>query len=256
MVKPKKKKKISTTVTQMTTNDFWKLENTNNDLPYYNDRTYTFEIVKLGVFVLCLFLSVLTLIFGISNSVLGIVFRIVLSLGLATCGFVYMFDKHWYKRFFGTVTDIKSIGFFLVLSLAIGAGAYGLVGILFDTNLLSVGDIVTTQTLLINMFVGIFQIMAEELFTIGLFMGIMIFGLRTHNVKRKNLVVAAIVISSIIFSLLHLPGYNYNIVQCLLVVGLTRSIMTIVYFFKRNIMYSYIVHVLYNLAILLYAFYF
>lgn len=255
MVKLKKKKKVSTTITQMTANDFWKFEDS-NDLPYYNDRIYTFEIVKLGIFILFLFLSVFALIFGMGNSVLSIDFRIIFSLGLAICGFIYMFDKHWYKSFFRNVTDIKSIGFFLVLSLVIGVGAYGLVGILFDTNLLSVGDIVTTQALLINIFIGIFQIMAEELFTIGLFMVIMIFGLRKLKVKRKNLVVAAILISSVIFSLLHLPGYNYNIVQCLLVVGLTRSIMTTAFFFKRNIMYSYIVHVLYNLSILLYAFYF
>ncbi len=32
MVKPKKKKKILTTVTQMTTNDFWEFEDTKNDL--------------------------------------------------------------------------------------------------------------------------------------------------------------------------------------------------------------------------------
>ena len=60
-------------------------------------------------------------------------------------------------------------------------------------------------------------------------MGILIFGNRMMSLDRKPLIIFFFNGFFVAFGLLHLPVYNYNLLQCLFVIGLTRLIMTVLF---------------------------
>lgn len=256
MVKIKKKTgKVKPTIKQFKDSDFWAYEEKREDLPYYNDRNYSFDLTKFAVFNLFLFLGVLIPVFGSLSGIAGVFFRIIFSLILYISGYIYMFGGTWKYRFFKKPKDFLTLCIFLLLSLMAGAATFFLLNYLSEISLLSMGDISSVSMLVTNIISVLFQVMGEELFAIGLFMGLLTLGNRMLSFDRKPLIIFSLLISSLLFGLLHLPVYNYNLLQCLLVIGLTRLIMSVLFFIKRNIMYSYIVHVLYNIAILIYAYY-
>ena len=63
----------------------------------------------------------------------------------------------------------------------------------------------------------------------------------------------AVIISSLLFGALHIPTYNFNIVQALVLIGIVRTGITITYIFRKNLTVSYIVHFLYDWIIILMA---
>ncbi|WP_439487097.1 CPBP family intramembrane glutamic endopeptidase [Blastomonas fulva] len=55
---------------------------------------------------------------------------------------------------------------------------------------------------------------------------------------------AAWLVSAIIFALLHLPTYNWNIVQCVVVIGSARFVLTLAYVWTKNIWVSTGAHII------------
>lgn len=243
------------TIKQFEISDYWGYEQDREDLPYYNDRNYSFDLTRFAVFNLFLFLGVLTPVFGSTSGIFSVFFRIAFSLILYISGYIYMFGGAWKDKFFKKPKELLPIIIFLFLTLVSGSVLFYLLNFISDVDLLSVGEITSVSMLLTNILSVLFQVIGEELFAVGLFMGILIFGNRMMSLDRKPLIIFSLMVSSLLFGLLHLPVYNYNLLQCLFVIGLTRLIMTVLFFMKRNIVYSYIVHVLYNIAILVYAYY-
>lgn len=87
------------------------------------------------------------------------------------------------------------------------------------------------------------QMLGEELITILPFLGILAFLHRRAGMGRNAAVLAAWLVSAIIFGLLHLPTYNWNIVQCVVVIGTARLVLTWAYIWTKNIWVSTGAHV-------------
>lgn len=94
------------------------------------------------------------------------------------------------------------------------------------------------------------QFIGEELMFVLPFLFVINKFKKTPKIIRVFL---AVIISSLLFGALHIPTYNFNIVQALVLIGIVRTGITITYIFRKNLTVSYIVHFLYDWIIILMA---
>jgi membrane protease YdiL (CAAX protease family) len=88
------------------------------------------------------------------------------------------------------------------------------------------------------------QLLGEELLTILPFLAILWFCHAKAGMSRNAAVLTAWLVSTIIFGLLHLPTYNWNIVQCLVIIGSARLVLTWAYVWTKNIWVSTGAHII------------
>lgn len=79
------------------------------------------------------------------------------------------------------------------------------------------------------------QLFGEELVTILPFLAILTWLHNKFAMGRTAAVLSAWLLSAIIFGLLHLPTYNWNIIQCLVMIGSARLVLTWAYVWTKNI---------------------
>ena len=107
---------------------------------------------------------------------------------------------------------------------------------------------------IVILFTILVQLIGEELIKVIVFLISM--GLIYHFIKdRKISVIVSIAVACIVFGLVHLGSYNGNIVQCLLVIGLGCVIHFYLYIKTKNIVNSYLTHLLIDLFLFLPSFF-
>jgi membrane protease YdiL (CAAX protease family) len=85
------------------------------------------------------------------------------------------------------------------------------------------------------------MLLGEELLTVVLLIIIAnIFG------GTKKAIIAGIIGSTLVFALLHLPTYQWNLLQCILVIGVARIPFTLASLRSNSIWMGYAVHVAYD----------
>jgi uncharacterized membrane protein len=94
------------------------------------------------------------------------------------------------------------------------------------------------------------QLLGEELITILPFLAILTWLHKKAQMGRNAAVLAAWLLSAIIFALLHLPTYDWNIVQCLAIIGTARLVLTWAYVWTKNIWVSTGAHVINDWALI------
>jgi membrane protease YdiL (CAAX protease family) len=88
------------------------------------------------------------------------------------------------------------------------------------------------------------QLLGEELITILPFLALLWYLHAKVGLSRNAAVLAAWLLSAIAFGLLHLPTYGWNFVQCLLVIGSARLVLTWAYVSTKNIWVSTGAHII------------
>lgn len=92
------------------------------------------------------------------------------------------------------------------------------------------------------------QLLGEQLILIGIFLVL----LKIYNKLIKNrfvLLSVSLFFTGISFGLLHLTTYEWNIIQCVFLIGLTSIWQIVAYIYTKNIWVSYLTHVLYDFAV-------
>ena len=87
------------------------------------------------------------------------------------------------------------------------------------------------------------QLFGEELLTILPFLAVMYLCTMTLKFSRKASVLWALTVSSVIFALMHLPTYEWNLLQCLLAIGTARVVLSLAYIKTKNIWVSTGAHI-------------
>uniref|UniRef100_UPI0005A9D1DA CPBP family intramembrane glutamic endopeptidase n=1 Tax=Faecalimicrobium dakarense TaxID=1301100 RepID=UPI0005A9D1DA len=95
------------------------------------------------------------------------------------------------------------------------------------------------------------MLLGEELVTIIPFLIILQFSYKNSKISRKKAIVMSWIISSLLFAAIHLPTYNWNIIQAIVGIGIVRMIITYPYIKTKNIWISFFVHVLNDWILLL-----
>ena len=88
------------------------------------------------------------------------------------------------------------------------------------------------------------QLLGEELITILPFLALLWYLHARAGLSRNAAVLAAWLLSAIAFGLLHLPTYDWNVVQCLVVIGSARLVLTWAYVWTKNIWVSTGAHII------------
>jgi hypothetical protein len=88
------------------------------------------------------------------------------------------------------------------------------------------------------------QLLGEELMTILPFLAILTLARNLAGMARNTAVVVAWLTSAPAFGLVHLPTYNWNLIQCLVVIGTARQVLTWAYIWSKNIWVSTGAHII------------
>ncbi len=87
------------------------------------------------------------------------------------------------------------------------------------------------------------QLLGEEVITILPFLALLHGFTRGLGWGRKAAVLAAWVCTSLLFGLLHLPTYDWNWVQCIVVIGGARMVLTLPWIMTKNLWVSTGAHI-------------
>jgi len=79
------------------------------------------------------------------------------------------------------------------------------------------------------------QLFGEEVVTVLPFLALMYALTSRFGVGRKGAIVGAWLVSSLLFGLIHLPTYDWNLVQCIVVIGTARLVLTLPWILTKNI---------------------
>ncbi len=88
------------------------------------------------------------------------------------------------------------------------------------------------------------QLLGEEVLTMLPFLALMTLFTTRAGWSRRAAIVAAWWISALIFGMAHLPTYQWNWVQCVVVIGSARLVLSLAYLWTRNLWVSTLAHVL------------
>lgn len=88
------------------------------------------------------------------------------------------------------------------------------------------------------------QLIGEELITILPFLALLALATSVLGWSRRTTVLIGWVGSALLFAALHLPTYDWNILQCLVLIGLSRLVLTLAYFVTKNLWVSSGAHIL------------
>jgi uncharacterized protein len=88
------------------------------------------------------------------------------------------------------------------------------------------------------------QLLGEEVVTILPFLAVMALLTHRFGVGRKGAIVGAWLVSSLIFGLIHLPTYDWNLLQCIVVIGTARLVLTLAWILTKNLWVSTGAHVI------------
>lgn len=88
------------------------------------------------------------------------------------------------------------------------------------------------------------QLLGEELVTILPFLAIVALCRQQAGIGRNASVIIAWLASAVAFGLIHLPTYDWNLVQCVIVIGSARLVLTWAYVSTKNIWVSTGAHVI------------
>jgi len=87
------------------------------------------------------------------------------------------------------------------------------------------------------------QLFGEEVVTLLPFLALMYALTSRFGVGRKGAIVGAWLISSLLFGLIHLPTYGWNLIQCIVVIGSARMVLTLPWILTKNVWVSTGAHI-------------
>jgi membrane protease YdiL (CAAX protease family) len=88
------------------------------------------------------------------------------------------------------------------------------------------------------------QLLGEEVVTVLPFLLVLTLLTQHFGAERRGAVVGAWLVSSLLFGLIHLPTYNWNWVQCIVVIGTARIVLTMAWIRTKNIWVSTGAHII------------
>lgn len=87
------------------------------------------------------------------------------------------------------------------------------------------------------------QLLGEELLTILPLLAVLWLCVRKFGLSRRLGLIAAVIVSTAGFAAVHLPTYNWNIIQCFGGIGSARLVLTTAFLLTRNLWVSTGAHI-------------
>lgn len=220
------------------------------DFPFYNGDPVEIPTWKWLVMILACVAGMASLmLIGSANQIIELIPRVLFT-GIPLIALVLLTKPYW-KRIFRPIKkgDVGAMVIFWLINLAVSA----LVAVLISggsLNHLSANTV--TDTVLdggaigvIAFYAGTFiQLFGEELFTIVPFLALLYWLFTKGKISRRNSILIAWVATALWFGAAHLPTYDWNFGQALIVIGSARLVLTLAYIRTKNIGVSFGAHLL------------
>lgn len=221
-----------------------------NDFPFYNGSPTAISAVQWLVVLLgvCLGFACLTLPVLGSLGEAGLFLRTLLFVLLPLMALRLVAGPHWtliFRRIKGV--DVALMAGFAALNLIVSIFVGMLVMYFFgaEANATIAGLAGQSPANLEFFFLRtIPQLFGEELLTILPFLAILQLAYTKMGLSRGKALVVAWLLSSLLFGFVHLPTYNWNWIQCIVVIGTARLMLTLAYLKTRNIWVSTGAHII------------
>jgi membrane protease YdiL (CAAX protease family) len=218
-----------------------------DDFPYYHGWPTTISGSQWAIVLVAVAAAFLVLGWGLDNlkgDVLSFIPRIlfvVIPLG----ALAVVTPKYWTAIFRRVrLKDVSWMFGFGILNIAVTMGVGAIVIRLFKTASNAATTVGKSPFGLFSFYAGTgIQLFGEELLTILPFLAVMYLCSKTLKFSRKASILWALAASSVIFALVHLPTYDWNLLQCLLVIGTARVVLSLAYIKTKNLWVSTGAHI-------------
>jgi membrane protease YdiL (CAAX protease family) len=221
---------------------------TKPDFPYYNDRPVAISPlgwVAILASVATAFVLLITLPFPAFplNLLPAIAFT-----GLPLLTLAAVSRGHHTALFgrFGVREFALAIGFgllTLVASFAVGLLLWQFTSMTANPSAATLVDIGPADMAIFLVRTAI-QLVGEELLTILPLLAVLWLCVRKFGLPRRVGLVIAVLVSTIWFASVHLPTYNWNVIQCFGGIGMARLVLTAAFLVTRNLWVSAGAHIL------------
>jgi hypothetical protein len=220
------------------------------DFPFYDGQPVVVGGGRWAVVIVAVAVGYLALGFlgGPLDGPVSAFVPALLFTGLPLAAFVWAARRGW-TALFRPVTggDVGAmVGFALLnigVTLVLGSVVARISGIAVNPE---AGILRDAPTFDLVMFFPrtLIQLFGEELLTILPFLALLHLLTNRAHLSRRRAVLWSWSATAVIFGLLHLPTYSGNLLQCLVVIGGARMILTLAYVRTKNIWVSTGAHVL------------
>jgi uncharacterized protein len=242
---------MTSTTTGTTTNEdrFSRLEDPASDFPFYNgvptpisNRQWLFVVAMVVIGFLMMVLPIPWPSDTFKQFSPAILMPAIPLLALA-----YVAPGHW-KSIFGKVggREVKLMfGFALlnfVVSMSVGTTLTALTEVTSNASTSQLGDLDLAGRLAFFA-KTIPQLFGEEVITLLPFLAVLQWCSKCLGMGRKGAIICAWVITSVVFGLIHLPTYDWNWIQCIVVIGSARMVLTLPWILTKNIWVSTGAHI-------------
>lgn len=163
----------------------------------------------------------------------------VLMPGIPLLALATVAPGHW-KAIFGRVggREVQLMFGFAVLSIvvsmSVGVTLQTLTEVSSNASTAQLGSLDTAGR--IAFFAKtIPQLFGEEIITLLPFLVLLQWLSKDFGLGRKRAIVGAWVLTSVIFGLFHLPAYDWNWIQCIVIIGSARMVLTLPWILTKNI---------------------
>jgi membrane protease YdiL (CAAX protease family) len=172
----------------------------------------------------------------------------LLFMGIPLAALAYLAPRHW-PALFGQVgwRELRLMLGFVLLNLVVSLSVALLVRTFAEvTPNAATAELAAMGTAERVVFFAktLPQLLGEELVTMLPFLALLTLLTVRFGVGRRGAVIGAWLLSSLLFGLIHLPTYDWNWIQCIVVIGSARIVLTLAYILTKNLWVSTGAHII------------
>lgn len=230
--------------------NFFHWEDVGSDFPFYRDSPSSLTFRQWWLVVAATAAAFMALALTATLSGAGLFWPFLPAIGLAAIPLLALArvaPEHW-TCLFGRVglREVRLMLGFALLNIVITMGLGAIVLALGHTSSNSatsqLGSLDALE--LIAFFAKTLpQLLGEEVITILPFLALLHWLTQSLQWGRKTAIVAAWILTSVMFGLLHLPTYDWNWLQCIVVIGGARMVLTLPWIMTKNLWVSTGAHI-------------
>lgn len=228
----------------------WRIEEPGRDFPFYADVPIRLSVGQWGLILLAVSVGFGILIAPIAwpAGPLGAFLPAILFPAIPIGVLALLAGRFW-RSLFGPIGghELKWMVLIallnIVVSMLVGALVWATTGTSANPIIAAAGSLdAVGLTLLFAKTVP--QLFGEEVITILPFLAMMQLFTRALGLRRNQALFLSWVLSAVMFGLLHLPSYEWNWIQCVVIIGSARLVLSLAYIKTKNILVSTGAHVL------------
>jgi uncharacterized protein len=232
------------------TDRFARLEDPGTDFPFYNGAPQAISAGQWSFVLAMVAVAFLLLALPIDwpGGAFGPFIPALLFPALPLAALAWVAPGHW-RSIFGSVRgrEVKLMFGFALLNIVVSMG----VGLTLRAFAEVTPNAATAQLAGLDAAgqAAFFaktapQLFGEEVITILPFLALLQWLVGGLGVGRRRAIIVAWLVTSVAFGLAHLPTYDWNVLQCVLVIGVARLVLTLPWIMTRNIWVSTGAHII------------